>query len=289
METPGTKDAAESVLRELPSVVGAFVREDAYGNPREIHLLIKAGPKPASFARDVRDLLEERLAVPVDQRIISIAQLAGESVGRSGVQPSTTPAADGDGLPSDASSTPSAEAASADLRPSGAPRPEPAYDPPPEPEAESAVRLRLKGAAHELIEGRVIARVTLEWEGQSYEGEAVELEAGSGRVRAGATAALRAVTAACDGRARFELEAASVVRALGREYVVVSALASAAALGRQPLMLSGARPVDEVEPVETAAVLAVLKSANRVIGLIVRLGEGAEQPRARRGRDPRPH
>jgi hypothetical protein len=282
METPGTKEAAESVLRELPSVVGAFVREDAFGNPREIHLLIKSGPKPASFARDVRDLLEERLGVPIDQRIISIAQLAGDAVGMGGEPVS------GNG--------PRAETASAPARtqPTPLPHPTPPQSPAartaelePEAEAEPSVRLRFVGAAHETLEGRVVVRVTLEWEGQSYEGEAVELEAGSGRVRAGATAALRAVTAACSGRARFELEAASVVRALGREYAIVSALASAPALGRQPLMLSGAKPVDDVEPVETAAVLAVLKAANRVLGLIVRLGETAEHVRARRGS--RPH
>src|SRR5690606_33429724 len=71
-----TKEAAEAILRELPSVVGAFVREDVNGHPREVHLLISPGPDPASLARDVRALLEERLGVTVDQRVISIAQLA---------------------------------------------------------------------------------------------------------------------------------------------------------------------------------------------------------------------
>ena len=71
-----TKAAAESLLRELPSVIGASVREDIYGHPREIHLLIRAGPNPRHLAYDVRELLEERLGVPIDQRVISIAQLA---------------------------------------------------------------------------------------------------------------------------------------------------------------------------------------------------------------------
>jgi hypothetical protein len=129
--------------------------------------------------------------------------------------------------------------------------------------------------------------VRLEWEGREYVGEAVELAAGSGRVRAGATAALRAATAACAGRARIELEAASLVKAMNREYALVSALASAAALGRQPLLLSGAKPLDELEPVETAAALAALKAANRVIGLIVRLG-GEHPAGVRRRSDRRP-
>jgi len=268
MEKPGTKEAAESVLRELPSVVGAFVREDAYGNPREIHLLIKAGPKVAGFARDVKDLLEERLGIPIDQRIISIAQLAGETVGMGGVQlaaPAREPAADSATAQQQEPAEPHAFV----------------QEPAPEP----AVRLRFLGAEQEVIDRRVIVRVRLEWEEREYVGEAVELAAGSGRVRAGATAALRAATAACGGRARIELEAASLVKAMGREYALVSALASSPALGRQPLMLSGARPLDELEPVETAGALAALKAANRVIGLIVRLG--GDQPANPRRRDRR--
>jgi hypothetical protein len=61
-------------------------------------------------------------------------------------------------------------------------------------------------------------------------------------------------------------------------------LASAPALGRQPLLLSGAKPLDEMESVETAAALAALKAANRVIGLMVRLG-GETAPRGRRTRE----
>ena len=74
-----TKEAAESLLRELPSVLGAFVREDVNGHPREIHLLVSPGPSVKLLAQDVRDLLEERLEVPIDHRIISIAQLAEDA------------------------------------------------------------------------------------------------------------------------------------------------------------------------------------------------------------------
>ena len=76
MERIHTKDLAEEVLRELPSVLGAFVREDVNGHPREVHLLIAPGPNVKLLSQDVRELLEERLGVPVDQRVISIAQLA---------------------------------------------------------------------------------------------------------------------------------------------------------------------------------------------------------------------
>lgn len=79
MDSEGNKETAESVLRELPGVVGAFVQPDTYGNPREVHLLIRPGPRPREFAQHVRSVLESRLRMPIDQRIISIAQLAEES------------------------------------------------------------------------------------------------------------------------------------------------------------------------------------------------------------------
>lgn len=76
MEQIHTKEAAEAILRELPSVLGAFVREDVNGHPREVHLLVAPGPNVKLLAQDVRDLLQEKLSIPVDQRVISIAQLA---------------------------------------------------------------------------------------------------------------------------------------------------------------------------------------------------------------------
>ena len=57
MERIHTKEAAEAVLRELPSVLGAFVREDVNGHPREVHLLVSPGPNVKLLAQDVRDLL----------------------------------------------------------------------------------------------------------------------------------------------------------------------------------------------------------------------------------------
>lgn len=82
-----TKDAAESVLRELPSVLGVRVREDVNGHPREVHVLVGSGPNVRDLALDIRELLEERLGIPVDQRVISIAQIApGASFG-AGAEP----------------------------------------------------------------------------------------------------------------------------------------------------------------------------------------------------------
>lgn len=56
------------------------MREDINGHPREIHLLVSPGPNVKLLAQDVRELLEERLGVPIDHRVISIAQLAEDIV-----------------------------------------------------------------------------------------------------------------------------------------------------------------------------------------------------------------
>jgi hypothetical protein len=94
----------------------------------------------------------------------------------------------------------------------------------------------------------------------------VEPVAGGGRIRAAAAATLDAV-----GRAspplRLELEAASIVSALERDYAIVSALASAPPLGRRPLRLVGAHPVED--DADTAAALAALKALNRTVARLL--------------------
>jgi hypothetical protein len=258
MEHRGTKEAAESVLRELPSVVGAFVREDAYGYPREVHLLIAAGPKPRHFALDVKTLLEERLGIPIDQRIISIAQLASEP-SRGAEAGEAPPSAAGTGV---------ADARSPESAPRSARRAL--------ARALPCARVRFVTALTEVSDARVTVRVRLEWEDREYEGTATELEAGSGRVRAGAVALLRAANQICGEHGRFELESASLVRVMERDYALVGAIATSPYLGRRPVEIVGAQPVEE--STETAATLATLKSLNRLLGWITRLGEGVVVP-----------
>ena len=235
MERIRTKETAEATLRELPSVIGAFVREDIYGHPREVHLLVKPGPNVRLLARDVRELLEERLQVPVDQRIISIAQVTADPV--------------------------------------EAPAPDPAPDPAPELPAGLPVEEELAGEPRLLFGGletmfrdaRLVVRVRLTWREEEYEGEAAEVDAGNGRVRAAARAALRAAAAAARDGVRLELDGAASIRAFERDYVLVCALASAPALGRRPRSLVGAQLAGD-DPA-TAAALAALKAVNRVVAL----------------------
>jgi hypothetical protein len=257
----GTKDVAEAVLRELPSVIGAFVREDVHGHPREVHLLVRSGPSPKLLAYDVRELLEERLGVPVDQRIISIAQLADGRrpgpilAGRAGLAPPQEPAPDAAPFEAAAVEMPTRDA-----------------------------RVRLAGLTTETADHRVRVTVTLEHEGEEHTGAASGLDSAQGRLHAAAGATLQAVNATCVGRARFEVEQAATLKAFDREYVMVAVLASSAWLGRQPLALVGAHPI-ELDG-ESAAALAALKAINRTLPLVLRLPSSAE---ARRGRAPRRH
>jgi hypothetical protein len=229
------KETAEAVLRELPSVVGAFVREDVNGHPREVHVLVRPGPEPRHLARDIRSLLEERLGVSIDQRIISIAQLARDDDGESAPEGATEEqVAKGEASPGER-------------------------------------RVQFIRCDSRVSSGRVIVTVELRDGDQHFSGEASELEAGSGRLRAGAAAALGAVTAACAGRARFTLDNASPITAADRDYALVTATVTAPALGRRAVSLSGAHELAD-EP-ETAAALAALKSVNRVLGLVRETGQ----------------
>lgn len=233
MKRTSTKTAAEAVLRELPSVLGAYVSEDLEGHPREIHLLVSHGPEPAGLARDIRNLLEERLGIPIDQRIISIAQLAPE--------PSTDEPAD----------TPEAR---------------------PAVSGGDAGRPIFAGLESTVSSGQVTVGVRLDWQSEMSEGTAEAVDTLAGRARAAATATIRsALDAAWRGDLKLELDFASIVQALDGEYVLVSVLGMATRLGRRPLPLVGAHPIDN--DVESAAALATLKAINRVLSVALQAAE----------------
>jgi hypothetical protein len=236
MNRTSTKATAETVLRELPSVLGAYVSEDLEGHPREVHILLQAGPDPATLARDIRGLLQERLGIPIDQRVISIAQLAADP----GAEESAAAAA------------------------SAATTPEPATPTPVE------ARPLFTGLDSTVSSGQVSVGVRLQWQGSTSTGTADAADTTPGRARAAATATLRSASQAAEGRVAFELDFASVVQALDGEYVLVSVLGLSGRVGRRPLPLVGAHPVES--DVETAAALATLKAINRVLALALRDG-----------------
>lgn len=227
-----TKAEAEAVLRELPSVLGAFVREDVHGHPREVHLLVRHDTVPRDLARDVRDLLEERLGVPVDQRVISIAQVAANGTTlRDALQDAEKMGVDGAGA---------------------------AEEPPP-------TRLALVSIESSRSLGWIETRALLRRGVVEFEGTAREVESAGGGARAGARATAAALSAACEPGLRVDVETVSLVSAFDREHALVSTAAASPLLGRGVRTLVAAQPVggDAVE----AAALAVLKATNRVVAL----------------------
>jgi hypothetical protein len=310
MERSGTKEAAEALLRELPSVRGAYVREDVFGHPREIHILLSPGPAPRHFARDVRSLLEERLGIPVDQRVISIAQLAPEHAPPA-ASPDAAPDPEAAPLPDATAPRPSAPAApterrtsdtgtasrqesqpagrasnhargdhsadatSDDVRPNAANGPGGSDS---DLTAAADFRLRFLGTETSRRGGRLTVTARLAGGHAEFVGSDTQVDSAHALLRSGARAILDAANQACAARGRFELEDAARIRALGREYVLLTVVAHAPRLGRRPLTLAGAHAVETEE--EGASALAALKAVNRVLGLI--LADDAALPRRAR-------
>ena len=226
-----TKAEAEAVLRELPSVLGAFVREDVYGHPREVHILVKAGTVPRDLARDVRDMLEERLGVPVDQRVISIAQVAEN--GGTSLKDALGPEA----------SAPATAAAAA-----------------PAPKRVSFLRIESTRTLGWIETKAIVMRGDTE-----FEGSAREVESPGGGARAGARAIAAALSSACGDALRIDVASVSLQSAVDREHALATIVAASPLFGRSARTLVGAQPVDG-DAVEAAA-LAVLKATNRVVEL----------------------
>ena len=225
-----TKAAAEAVLRELPSVLGAFVREDVHGDPREVHLLVRPGQTARDLARDVRDMLEERLGVPIDQRVISIAQVAENGT--------------------------TVEQALASI--SGDTDPN-AKKPAAEPD-----RLFLVGVESTRSLGWIETKATLRRGEHESRGSRARSRLRAAP-RAGARATAAAVCAACEPELHVDIESVSVLGAFDREHALVSTTAASPLFGRGLRTLVGAHPI-ESDPVEAGA-LAVLKATNRVVAL----------------------
>ncbi|HUP89404.1 MAG TPA: hypothetical protein VM100_08640 [Longimicrobiales bacterium] len=211
------KEAAESLLRQLPSVLGAFVREDINGHPREIHLLVSPGPNVKLLAQDVRELLEERLEIPIDHRVISIAQLAEDiDFGENG----------------------------AEIEDSGRGERRVRFLGTVSEVREQKVRVRTQLSA---------GGVSIEGEATELDVGAGRMRAAT---LATLRAAGQATGQAAGQELRLEVESVSIVRAFDREYVLVAVMVGGGPFGRKLLHLAGAQPVEhDVETAAALATL----------------------------------
>jgi hypothetical protein len=111
----------------------------------------------------------------------------------------------------------------------------------------------------------VACRIELMRRGTIATGEAHELDTATGRVRATATATLRAAEHAFESLA-LGLEGASIISLFGRSYGIVSV---EAAIGRTSATLSGIVAVDNGRAAEEAVCLATLRAIERWLSGVV--------------------
>ncbi len=217
-------------------------------------MLVRPGPDPASLARDLRDLLQDRLGVPVDQRIISIAQLAptADEQAEGAVAQATIPPVESGGVhASFQPGTPDEPAMTGDTSFHG--------------------RVVFSSIEATVTGGRVEVGIQLDWRDSQVRGSSDAVNTKNGRARAAAVATLSAAREAVAGNGlEIELDFASVVQALDGDYTLISVLAISPRTGRRPLPLVGAHPVET--DIETASAIATLKAINRILSPALKSG-----------------
>jgi hypothetical protein len=122
-------------------------------------------------------------------------------------------------------------------------------------------RARIKGVSAEVIGVRASAKVSLELDGELYEGEDDGPASTTGRRRLVAQAALNAVDKYLNGDFGFALEDVALVD-LGREKVAVSCIILVTPLGEQPLAGSAFARQGENESIVRATLDAINRRMN---------------------------
>jgi hypothetical protein len=122
-------------------------------------------------------------------------------------------------------------------------------------------RARIKGVSAEVIGVRASAKVSLELDGEVYEGETEGPASTTGRRRLVAQATLNAVDKYLSGDFGFALEDVTLVD-LGREKVAVSCIILVTPLGEQPLAGSAFARQGENESIVRATLDAINRRMN---------------------------
>ena len=109
--------------------------------------------------------------------------------------------------------------------------------------------------------GRVTCNVQLGCRGETFAGEAREVDSEAGRIRAACAATLTAAQGVAT-KVTLGLEGAATASHFGHDYVIVSIEGSA---GRRHVTLSGITHYDATRSIEEAACLATLRAIDRWI------------------------
>lgn len=222
-------DQAEDLLRSLTGVLSARMVARPGGDIQEIHLLTTEEVAPKQTVRNVESALLAHMGLTVDHRKISVAQ---------------TRAGDGDGDDGE------------DMLIEALP---------------SRREGRLLFIGHQMESERphrVRVRVSMEWKGQRYTGEAVGTDLPRSRLELLAGAVLQGLESMVTPEADDEedrpagvalsLDGVRVMDAFDRRYVLVGVHA---VHGRHVTVLSGSAPV--ADAMERAVILATLQATDR--------------------------
>lgn len=133
---------------------------------------------------------------------------------------------------------------------------------PPEPTMERRERLRFDDFNYEVFaNGQCLATLSLELQGDRYQGASEGTHTLEGRLRVGALAAVQAAEAATANRIELELLGVKAVRAFDQWIVIVSIRGRS---GDHSYRLLGSFATDEADAARGAA-MAVLDATNRIL------------------------
>ena len=209
----------EQLLRSVEGVDSLKIVPDHHGAIDEIHVLSSSGLGAKQIVRNIESALLAQFGLQIDHRKISIAQVREQDLPR---------------LPLDSEAEPDPE--------------------PPRPR-----RIIMRGFHVDRRAGeRVLCRVQLGDEDETYEGQAQGPDYAKARLEVAAQAVLNALSKATRGGSTFAIEGVSQIDLFGRRLVVALVHASA---GRATLSLPGIAEIND--SVEEAVVLACLSATNR--------------------------
>lgn len=216
----------ERLLCSLAGVVSARVVANPFGRLDEIHVLATPLHTPKQVVRNVESALAAGLGIIVDRRIVSVAQIRQEAI-----EPLF--ADETFGLIGEASG-------GAEIEPSAGKR-----------------IVFVRWDAHNRPSADAECRVTVRRGERTYSGAGTAGTSLQGRALAAARAVFAALAEARD-QDDLVLEDASIVEALGRTFVMVTA---AAVKGRHTQPLTGVAALERSP--EEAAILASFQATNR--------------------------
>ncbi len=281
---------AEGLLESLKGVLSARIVAHPDGRVEEVHVLTTDEVSPKQTVRNVESALAAQYNVVIDHRKVSVAQTTGGPGDRTRPIPTIPSPQAPASVPGPAlvPESPGEDPGAASLQEPAESGPEEAPALPERLQAPVEIsdlprepRLIFLGhSAESLRSRRLRMRVSLEWLGKRFVGEAAAADLARARLEGFALATLRALEAALSPSLSTEeargsalsLDGVQLVEAFDRQFVLV---AVNSLLGAQITLLTGAAAVDDSK--DRAVILATLQAADRRVRAFLegRQGKGA--------------